>query len=281
MEFGRNLCIFFLVCLSSFLSATEGYKFYVGGRDGWVLNPSENYNHWAERNRFQVNDTLYFKYNKGTDSVLVVNKDNFFNCNTSKPLQKLEDGNSEFKFDRSGAFYFISGQDGNCAKGQKLIVIVLAVRNRQTPPASPPLAAPPRGSAPASAPSQGTAPASAPSQATAPSSAPSQGSVPAASPSHAPSTSPTTSPVPAPAAETPTSSPPSASPPVSSPSSPVGETPTPSGEAPSGNVTASPPGSNQDSTAPKGNGSYGVTASSVLVSSVIVLASLALMSTFY
>lgn len=58
MEFGRNLFVFFLVCLSSFLSATEGYKFYVGGRDGWVLNPSENYNHWAERRRFQVNDTL-------------------------------------------------------------------------------------------------------------------------------------------------------------------------------------------------------------------------------
>ncbi|KAK9907196.1 hypothetical protein M0R45_002198 [Rubus argutus] len=313
MEFGRNLCVFFLVCLSSFLSATEGYKFYVGGRDGWVLNPSENYNHWAERRRFQVNDTLYFKYNKGSNSVLVVNKDNFFNCNTSNPIQKLEDGNSEFKFDRSGAFYFISGQDGNCAKGQKLIVIVLAVRNRQTPPAphgsapasapshgtapasapsqgSAPASAPSQGSAPASAPSQGSAPASSPSQATAPASSPSQGSAPAASPSHAPSTSPTSSPVPAPAVGTPTSSSPSAYTPVSSPPSPVGETPSPvgdtptpspPGEAPSGNVTASPPGSNQDSTAPKGNGSYGVTASSVLVSSVIVLASWALMSTFY
>ncbi|KAK8537821.1 hypothetical protein V6N13_096376 [Hibiscus sabdariffa] len=29
-----------------------------GGRDGWVVNPSENYNHWVERMRFQVNDTL-------------------------------------------------------------------------------------------------------------------------------------------------------------------------------------------------------------------------------
>ncbi|KAL6196531.1 hypothetical protein ACLB2K_032146 [Fragaria x ananassa] len=214
----------------------KGYKFYVGGRDGWVLKPSESYNHWAERNRFQVNDTLYFKYNKGSDSVLVVNKDNFFNCNTSNPIQKLDEGNSEFKFDRSGPFYFISGQDGNCANGQKLIIIVLAVRHRQTSPS----AAPPQGSAPAPAP------------ATAPSSSP-------LSPSHSPSTNPVTSPVPA-----------------SSPPSSVGTAPTPSGD-----VTSPPPGSNQNSTAPKGNGAYGVTASSVLVSSVVVLVSSAFVSSFF
>jgi hypothetical protein len=32
--------------------------FYVGGRDGWTPNPGEPHNRWAERNRFQVNDTL-------------------------------------------------------------------------------------------------------------------------------------------------------------------------------------------------------------------------------
>ncbi|PRQ31228.1 putative cupredoxin [Rosa chinensis] len=258
MELGRFLCLF-LVCLTCFVSATEGYKFYVGGRDGWVLKPSESYNHWAERNRFLVNDTLYFKYNKGSDSVLVVNKDSFYNCNTSNPIHKLDDGNSEFKFDRSGPFYFISGQDGNCAKGQKLIIIVLAVRHRQTPPAQPPTAAPPQGSAPAPVPSKGSAPAAAPSG-------------PSSSPSLAPSTTPITSPVPAPAAATT---------PTSSPPSPVGPEPTPSGAAPSGEVTSPPPGSNQASTAPNQNGAYGVTASSVLVSSVVVLVSLALMSSFY
>ncbi|XP_050371214.1 early nodulin-like protein 2 [Argentina anserina] len=243
MEFGRFLSLLFLVCLTTFLPATEGYRFYVGGRDGWVLKPSESYNHWAERNRFLVNDTLYFKYNKGSDSVLVVNKDSFFNCNTSNPIQKLEEGNSEFKFDSSGPFYFISGQPGNCANGQKLIIIVLAVRHRQTPPAQPSLAAPPQGSAPALAPSSSST----------------------SSPSQAPSSNPTTSPVPAPAAATT---------PTLSPPSPMETTPTPSGDAPSGDASPPPPGSNQDSTAP--SGAYGVTASSVLVSSVVVLVSLLL-----
>lgn len=36
----------------------EARQFDVGGRDGWVVKPSEDYNHWAQRNRFQVNDTL-------------------------------------------------------------------------------------------------------------------------------------------------------------------------------------------------------------------------------
>lgn len=41
------------------ISSCEAYKFNVGGKNGlWVVKPSENYNHWAERMRFQVNDTL-------------------------------------------------------------------------------------------------------------------------------------------------------------------------------------------------------------------------------
>ncbi|KAE8730335.1 Switch 2 [Hibiscus syriacus] len=70
-----------IVMLLCFLTSTHGYKFYVGDGDGWVVTPSENYNHWAERMRFQVNDTLFFKYNKGSDSVLLVTKEDYFACN--------------------------------------------------------------------------------------------------------------------------------------------------------------------------------------------------------
>lgn len=44
--------------LLGFVALTEGYVHFVGGRDGWVLSPSESYNHWAGNARFQVNDTL-------------------------------------------------------------------------------------------------------------------------------------------------------------------------------------------------------------------------------
>ncbi|XP_044467109.1 early nodulin-like protein 1 [Mangifera indica] len=144
MEFNRfRSCLF--VMLLGLISSCHAYKFYVGGKDGWVLKPSENYNHWAERMRFQVNDTLYFKYNKDSNSVLVVNKDDYFSCNTKNPVQSFSDGDSVFHFSRSGPHYFISGNADNCNKGQKVIVVVMAVRHHHhhAPPTPSPAAASP------------------------------------------------------------------------------------------------------------------------------------------
>ncbi|KAL5130849.1 Early nodulin-like protein 2 [Glycine soja] len=103
-------------------------QFDVGGKDGWVLKPTEDYDHWAQRNRFQVNDTLHFKYNKGSDSVVVVKKEDFDSCNINNPIQKMDGGDSTFQLSNSGLFYFISGNLDNCKNGQKLIVLVMAAR---------------------------------------------------------------------------------------------------------------------------------------------------------
>ncbi|KAJ8568049.1 hypothetical protein K7X08_020771 [Anisodus acutangulus] len=136
---------FFFVIFFTFLCSSQGYKFYVGGKEGWVLNPSESYNHWAERNRFQVNDTIVFKYNKGSDSVLVVHdKDDYFKCNKTKPIHHLKDGHSKLKFTRPGAFYFISGQGDHCEKGQKVLVVVMSPNHhkRQKSPTPTPSSSP-------------------------------------------------------------------------------------------------------------------------------------------
>ncbi|KAJ4749693.1 Early nodulin-like protein 1 [Rhynchospora pubera] len=114
--------------LLGFVALTEGYVHFVGGRDGWVLSPSESYNHWAESTRFQINDTLVFSYQRG-DSVLLVNETDYNTCNPSNPIQSLHGGYSVFMFDRSGQFYFISGIADRCYKGQKMIITVLALRN--------------------------------------------------------------------------------------------------------------------------------------------------------
>lgn len=55
------ISVLLVTFLGFFVSLSQGYTFYVGGRDGWVLNPKEEYIHWAERNRFQINDTLSTK----------------------------------------------------------------------------------------------------------------------------------------------------------------------------------------------------------------------------
>lgn len=78
----------------------------------------------------------------------MVNKDDYDNCNTANPIQRLDDGNSVYKFDRSGPVFFISGNKSSCAGGQKLVIVVLAVRSRPSLPAPAP-ATPPLAEAPA------------------------------------------------------------------------------------------------------------------------------------
>ncbi|WOL20529.1 hypothetical protein Cni_G29334 [Canna indica] len=204
-------------------TSSAAYNFYVGGRDGWVSNPSESYSDWAGRNRFQVNDTLVFKYKSGADSVLLVSKEDYDACDVSRPIQKLEGGDSEFQFDRSGPFYFVSGVPGNCRNGQKLVVVVLAPRNKNPsslPPTPPPPSLPPSPSLPSPAPSSAT---------TAPSPSPSFGPSPSITVPPSVPPSPAFSPSPS------TSLPPSVSPnsPSSSSGSSTGIGPSPPPESPS------------------------------------------------
>uniref|UniRef100_A0A0D9YEX4 Phytocyanin domain-containing protein n=1 Tax=Oryza glumipatula TaxID=40148 RepID=A0A0D9YEX4_9ORYZ len=128
--------------LVAVFSSSEAYVFYAGGRDGWVVDPAESFNHWAERNRFQENDTIvyvrrvswlavFLHDDEVAGSVLQVTEGDFDTCSTGNPVQRLEDvaaGRSVFRFDRSGPFFFISGDEDRCQKGQKLYIIVMAVR---------------------------------------------------------------------------------------------------------------------------------------------------------
>lgn len=83
-----------------------------------------------------------FKYPCNNDSVLEVNEDDYKKCNTQNPIKTYDsNGNTEVVLDRSGPFFFISGQDGHCVNGQKLEVVVLSPNH--APQISPPPAAVP------------------------------------------------------------------------------------------------------------------------------------------
>ncbi|KAK8955392.1 Early nodulin-like protein 1 [Platanthera guangdongensis] len=121
-----------VVFMSTLISSSLAYEFYVGDKDGWVQKPCETFNHWAEKQRFQIKDKLVFKYKN--DSVLLVKKQSYDSCNITEPVKKLKDcggGESEFRFKRAGPFYFISGETGHCKNGQKLVVVVMADRSNQ------------------------------------------------------------------------------------------------------------------------------------------------------
>lgn len=135
------------LCVVMLMQRVEATSFTVGGSKGWTC-PSDStplYNQWAERMRFQIGDSLLFVYPGESDSVLLVTKDDYTNCNTNSPLEKHTDGHTEFKLNQSGPHYFISGNKDNCLKNEKLVVVVLSDRtkkNSSSTTLSPPSPAP-------------------------------------------------------------------------------------------------------------------------------------------
>jgi hypothetical protein len=72
-----------------------------------------------------------WKYDGQKDSVLQVTKEAYAACNTTNPIEEYKDGNTKVKLDKSGPFYFISGAEGHCEKGQKIVVVVLSQKHKQ------------------------------------------------------------------------------------------------------------------------------------------------------
>ncbi|KAL5211352.1 hypothetical protein ABZP36_022199 [Zizania latifolia] len=238
-SYGHGL--FGLACFALVVALAGATQFQVGGANGWSVPGAnaESYNDWAEKNRFQIGDSLVFVYPKDKDSVLLVEPADYNSCNTSSYDKKFADGNTVFTLDRSGALFFISGVEANCRGNEKLIVMVLASRNGTAPPPSASSSSPPPASSSAPTPSSSPAPASPPPSS--PSPPPASPPSPSSSAASPPASAPTTPTTPAPPA-----SPPVPSPSSSSPASPSSSPPAlPSANAPNAqgtpNSSATPP----------------------------------------
>ncbi|KAL5972742.1 Early nodulin-like protein 9 [Asimina triloba] len=124
-----------LFVFAMLVQRSGAHEFKVGGSSGWTVprdQRSMTYNQWAEMNRFQIGDSLLFVYQPDKDSVLQVSKGDYDNCNTASPITLFHDGNTSFKFNQSGPYYFISGVGDNCRNNEKLIVVVMADRSKNT-----------------------------------------------------------------------------------------------------------------------------------------------------
>ncbi|GAU19028.1 hypothetical protein TSUD_193660 [Trifolium subterraneum] len=80
-----------------------------------------------------------FKYEK--DSVMVVSEEEYEKCKSTRPLFFGNNGDTVFKFEHPGLFYFISGVSGHCTRGQKMIIKVLDIEPEQDPTAPSPQSA--------------------------------------------------------------------------------------------------------------------------------------------
>ncbi|GAA0185401.1 hypothetical protein LIER_32689 [Lithospermum erythrorhizon] len=165
------LYAFGILSLLLVIQKGDAFQFMVGGGGKWSVPSDANIlNQWAEKNRFQTGDTLLFVYYADKDSVLLVKKEDYDNCNTDSPLKKYTDGHTVFQFNHSGPHYFISGVKEHCQKNEKVHIVVMADRSgkgsNQTVSSPPP--APSAEVPPSSAPGGQEAPPPAPSQESSP-----------------------------------------------------------------------------------------------------------------
>ncbi|XXG45183.1 hypothetical protein AAC387_Pa02g0334 [Persea americana] len=122
-----KLVLFFTFFSFLHLLSVTSLEFDVGEEKGWAVPPLNDvgfYNEWASKNRFQIGDSVVFKYNN--DSVMVVTEDDYDQCNSPHPISFYNNGDTVYEFDRSGAFYFMSGTSGHCVNGQQMIIRVLS-----------------------------------------------------------------------------------------------------------------------------------------------------------
>lgn len=73
-----------------------------------------------------------FRYKK--DSVLVVTAEEYEKCRSTRPSFFSNNGDTQYKLNRSGNFYFISGAAGHCELGEKMILKVISHAPGTSPP---------------------------------------------------------------------------------------------------------------------------------------------------
>ncbi|XP_051118330.1 early nodulin-like protein 1 [Andrographis paniculata] len=116
------LSLLLIGSMAAAAAEASGFQFEVAWRKPTGME-SETYNDWAARNRFRIGDSIQFKYQN--DSVLEVSPADYRRCESSNPISESDDGGTVMKFERSGLFYFISGNSDHCQWGQRLIVRVM------------------------------------------------------------------------------------------------------------------------------------------------------------
>lgn len=73
--------------------------------------------------------------------MIQVSTKDYDRCDRSEPIRGYKDGHTKIELKRSGPFYFISGEEGHCQRGEKLLVVVLSPNHNRSyvtaAPASP------------------------------------------------------------------------------------------------------------------------------------------------
>ncbi|XP_065026187.1 mavicyanin-like [Musa acuminata AAA Group] len=143
MEKAMAMSIFVvLVSIVGGAGLSEAAVYSVGDVVGWTILGSPNYTAWAISKRFDMGDTIVFKYNKNFHNVLEVSKADYKACNAASPIAAYTSGNDSITLKRRGHHFFICGVPGHCSAGQKVDVRIAKRTASSAAPSVSPAASP-------------------------------------------------------------------------------------------------------------------------------------------
>ncbi|XP_028760856.1 early nodulin-55-2-like [Neltuma alba] len=128
-----SLSTWMMLLLFLVISKYEAKEYLVGDSESSWLLPlpqAERLNQWASTHHFRIGDSLLWKYDEGSESVLDVKEEHYHNCIKSNPIQSYNEGRAKIVLNRPGSFYFISGAQDHCEQGLKMHVRVLSGNQR-------------------------------------------------------------------------------------------------------------------------------------------------------
>ncbi|ESQ51231.1 hypothetical protein EUTSA_v10017601mg [Eutrema salsugineum] len=122
-----TLCFVFVMMSFTILMGRHcSAKIYkVGDSKGWTAK-ADTYYDWAQRNEFDVGDSLLFEYDRNFNDVTQVSSALAYDsCDSSSPKAVYNTGNDTVTLKEPGYHYFISSNHAQCVAGQKLEVLVV------------------------------------------------------------------------------------------------------------------------------------------------------------
>ncbi|CAN1334943.1 Blue copper protein 1b [Linum perenne] len=118
------LALVFIAAVALTPSTILAYNTYiVGDAKGWIIR--SDYQDWAKGKQFHVGDQLVFKYDKDDHNVMTVSESQYMDCNIlTDQSNALKTGNDTVTLNSKGKQYYLCGESGHCAGGQKLAIDV-------------------------------------------------------------------------------------------------------------------------------------------------------------
>ncbi|KAB2618608.1 stellacyanin-like [Pyrus ussuriensis x Pyrus communis] len=114
---------FLLVAVALFNGAAAD-NYTVGDDLEWTIPPAGSvaYSTWANTKRFQINDTIVFKWS-GSHTVAEVSKADYENCSNSNPLAFYDSSPASITLTSNVTRYFICTVGNHCSDlGQKVTI---------------------------------------------------------------------------------------------------------------------------------------------------------------